>query len=281
MAIEVPDIPVTGTVIESAWGADVANSIAELDPSGAQPGQVLKVNSASDGYDFGGVDVPVGPTKWGTEIGVKYVVVFGDSDMTTAAQVNTLGEAGWTTSGVVVAVTGPSSDFLSDSDAGPSTFAILDSPGDRIHSPVMFGDYGHACAVQGLLGAFPTKLKLACLARFLVASNNEEDTCIGFFNGTGTTDQEITIHSDGTNFRLRMEGTGTEDAGAAIDTNWHLFEIHVSENLTEWFIDGVSQGSIAEDADDQWPMCFAAEITPSTGANDIYIAWASVEYALN
>lgn len=54
MAIEVPDIPVTGTVIESAWGADVANSIAEIDPSGAQPGQVLKVNDAQDGYDFGG-----------------------------------------------------------------------------------------------------------------------------------------------------------------------------------------------------------------------------------
>lgn len=52
MTIAVPDLPVTGTPIETAWGTDVRNSIAEIDPSGATEGDVLRVNAALDGYDF-------------------------------------------------------------------------------------------------------------------------------------------------------------------------------------------------------------------------------------
>ncbi len=58
MAYEVPDIPVTGTAIEVAWGLAVRNSLAQLNPSGAVAGQVPIVNAGQDGYDFDDVPAP-------------------------------------------------------------------------------------------------------------------------------------------------------------------------------------------------------------------------------
>ena len=52
MAISIPDLPVTGNVIEAAWGIDVRDTIAALDPSGSTENYFLTVNAARTGYDL-------------------------------------------------------------------------------------------------------------------------------------------------------------------------------------------------------------------------------------
>lgn len=249
------------------------------DPADGSPGQVVKINAAGDGWEIGSVDTMISPVRWGVDIGTKYGIVFGDENMDeTYQRPNGLVDAGWTLSGGKSSTVGGSGDFLDAADPGRGCALDLSAAGNLIVSPVIFGAYWHALAAKQVLGAFPAGLRLSVYAQFTTVANNEKGTCFGMFRDQSDGSQAISIHSDGTNFRLRMESTGTEDAGAAVDTDAHLFAIEVRANSTEWFIDGVSQGVIAEDADDQWPVGLGALITPSTGANDITLFWASLEY---
>ena len=52
MAIAIPALPVTGNVIDAAWGIAVRNSISEIDPDGSTEDFILTVNSGTDGYDL-------------------------------------------------------------------------------------------------------------------------------------------------------------------------------------------------------------------------------------
>ncbi len=85
------------------------------------------------------------------------------------------------------------------------------------------------------------------------------------------------ITSDGTDFSL--EGSGDLDAGSTDNLNPHLFKITVGPGTTdaiEWFIDGVSQGTMDSQAN-LWPVAWGAS-TASAGANDPVVSWVHIWY---
>lgn len=219
------------------------------------------------------------PALWYCSPGYEFWIVPGHLDIVTvqAATNRGLSGAGW--SGAVAAnasiTEGSAGDFLSAADIDP-TRIVRGSTNLLLRSPRIFGSYAHALAAKRFLGYLPTKLCAEFYARFSVASANENTSFIGFHTPAGT---DITaagggagIMSDGTNFRLKSDNGN--DAGAAIDTSWHLWRIEVGGSTTEWFIDDVSQGTITTEAD-IWPLSF---VVVDGTTNRPQFSWARVYY---
>jgi hypothetical protein len=188
---------------------------------------------------------------------------------------------GWLTSGFSQ-LAGTAAGLLDSADAGTIGGLNFDAVSDYIISPFVFGDYAHALMAEGILGYTPTTISFECYARF-AAGNDEEATGFGFVEaGTDANalvkgDWMAGVTVDGTNFSL--ESGVAVDAGSTKATTPHRFKVvGTSGGSFEWFIDGVSQGTLAIQANLN-PMAFAAGTKAADGANDPVIAWTHIWYS--
>lgn len=231
--------------------------------------------SITGGYVSGIVN---DPRQWLGSAGHEFWIIPGNADLfnpSSATNLAGLDSYGWTTTSLVFAGSG-TGDFMSSSDEDAQRVGG-DAAGDTLASPQIFGSYSHMEQASKLLGYTPTKLVAEFRAQMFVSSANETGTFIGFAVA-GVTDITAAggvaaIVSDGTNYRLRSDNGN--DAGAAIDTSIHTFKIEVTAATTEWFIDGVSQGTITTEAD-VWPCTF---IVRSGTTNRLVLMWARVYYS--
>ena len=117
-------------------------------------------------------------------------------------------------------------------------------------------------------------------ATFTVINTASDTTGFGWVEDGGSgivgADQIAYITSDGTNFLFKND-TVSDTSIAVADTNPHLFRIKVTSASIEWFIDDVSQGTIALKTD-EWPASFGAGALATTGANFFHIGWAHIFY---
>lgn len=225
----------------------------------------------------------VPPHLWAAKPGTDYWLLGGHADIVTspaaATVVGALEGWGWTTTALSL-TTGSGADFLSSSDKGIHTGISIGLASDLLQSPVIFGDYAHGLAAAQFLGYMPTALVLDVYATFTVVATTSDTTGFGFVEDGGSAivanDQLAYITSDGTNFLLRND-TVSDASIAVADTNPHLFRIKVTSSNVEWFIDDVSQGTIALKAD-EWPVSFGAGALATTGANFFHIGWVHIWY---
>ena len=244
-------------------------------------GQILKylAQQAAAGYAVAGI--VLNARDWMGAAGFEYWLGVMDIDMFTAAaaaQPGGLDAYGWSI-GSSPAITSVNGDVIG-SLSSPGARYISVNSGSQIYSPLMFGGYIGAKIAERFLGATPTKLVAEFWAAFgSTATNQTTSWLFGMTAGSGQTDAAAAgsagcIVSDGANFRLRS--AAGNDAGAAVDTNWHLFRIEYGATNTEWFIDGVSQGTIATETG-IWPRALnmrrdATGNQPRVGPGRIYYA---------
>lgn len=224
----------------------------------------------------------VSPNDWAIVAATDYWANFGSVlGIPGGAGDGDLDLFGWITTGFSHTV-GSAAGMLDSSDAGTTGGINLDAISDFILSPFIFGDYAHGQMVAGILGHDPTILNMECFARF-AANANEEETGFGFVEAQVSgpfvkSDLMALITSDGTNFSL--EGAGDLDAGSTDNTNPHLFKIAVNKGTTdaiEWFIDGVSQGTMDSQVN-LWPVAWGASTKATSGTNDPVISWVHIWY---
>ena len=219
------------------------------------------------------------PQDWGQSAGTDFWGFLGDDDILGVAGRPGLADFGWTTTALAVSQGGATdADFLTAADESANLGIQFNASGDLLQSPIIFGNYGHARMVQGLLGSLPTKLVLEAYAKLYVDSANETTSGFGFIEDAGSpavaADQLAYIYSDSANYKIR-NGAGANDVGAAIDADWHLWRIEVTATGIEWFIDGTSQGTIALETD-EFPVSFGAHTFTT---NRLMFAWVHVYYA--
>lgn len=211
----------------------------------------------------------IGPEKWQSEPATDFWFQVpnaqggtGGSLLSPASATNPGGLQGY---GWVSAATSPtlSSDGLGDfaSNADPSNSMVAFTlAGLTWQSPQVFGTYEHMYAASQMLGSFPTKLSAEFYMQFTVhLAGSEPTTGVGFSGGTNPQTIANTvawIHANATNFRLGKLNA-TFDDGAARDTALHLVKIVIDSATgnTEWFLDGVSQGTLTT-ATDLFPVSF-------------------------
>jgi len=216
------------------------------------------------------------PRYWETSSGYEFMADFGNADLITvlSSTNNGLSGYGWATTSLV-ATDGTAGDLLSPTDVTP-THILTDAASDTIFSPRIFGSYSHALQASRFMGYFPTRLVMECYAAFTVASANEAASFFGLITPSGTTaganGSAACIFSDGTNFVC--SGDKGFDNGAAIDNAWHLWKVVVESSTTEWFIDGVSQGTYTTEQD-VWPTSFKMIVSTT---NRIGISWIRIYY---
>lgn len=193
----------------------------------------------------------VDAARWHLSGGTHYMLPF----------LSTTAAAGWTYTGTPTALTGATGDFNSGSDISPAGVALgtVASAQSLRFQTRLFGAYAHRAMATDILGYEPTKLCFRIWAAFPVNTANESLTGFGFVTEVAaiTTDAHKVawIHSDGTNFTFR-QNTNT-DAGAAKDTAFHEYTVKIDATNMEWFIDGVSQGTLSTPAD-VWPVAWQA-----------------------
>lgn len=213
---------------------------------------------------------------WSTHIAPDFFAFFGDVQVIGVD--NHFLDRAWRTAGTVGTGGTSTQDFMSLTDRSLRG-ARFDAANDRISSPFVFGSQNHIEGLQSLYGFLPNRLRMRILAQWLDASNDEQDSYFGFNSLFGAGDiLGITFHSDGVNWRLRHASTAGEIVGPAVDNDPHIFEILLGPNLVEFFLDDVSQGSLAEiPAPDRWPMGFEGHL-PAAPNNDFAIDWVHVRY---
>lgn len=217
------------------------------------------------------------PQFWAGGAGCEFWIANPNADLTAAAAATNpagLDGWGWTVTSVAV-VEGAAADFGSQADQGPTHFQHTAS-GDLIRSPRIFGGIEGFKAAEKFLYRMPTKLRFGIYASWPVNATNETTTFMGLGDGANaTTTCGGAIVSDGAVWRLRS--VAANDAGLAVDTAWHFFEIewNVTALTIEWFIDGASQGSVSGIDNDIWPLPFKVLATN----NDILWTWAFLRYS--
>ena len=196
-----------------------------------------------------------------------------------------LSNRGWTTTALSINA-GSGADFASAADKGTPRTVSLGASGDLIQGPAVFGDYQHARVAQLLMGEkiLPRYLILDAFAAFTTASANETTSGFGLYEDDATIstadDALAVIYSDGTNFGLRSGADS--DAGAVVDNNYHWWRIVIDRSISavtdgvQWYMDGVSQGTIDREAD-EFPAYFGAHTLTTNrialGTTHIYYAW--------
>ena len=223
------------------------------------------------------------PLDWSDQAGTDYWFVPGPS--MTGATTFLLSSRGWTTTSMVLTA-GAGADFMSAADKGTPRTALTNATGDILKSEAIFGDYNHARIAQLIMGEklLPRYLILDMFAAFTVASADEDQTAIGLFEDDSTistaADQLAAISSDGVNFKLRS-GADSDVSAIAVDNAYHWFRIQVDRSISavtdgvQWFIDGVSAGTIDREAD-EFPASFGLH---SLTTNRISLASAHIYYA--
>lgn len=222
------------------------------------------------------------PQDWGSAWATDFWMYCHDGDLV-AGGGDDLANHGWISSGgVYLANTG--ADFLSGSPAGDiGTIGgyHMDTAGDTLASPEIFGDYMHQLVFEEIMGYSPTKLNAEFYMRFSADGTDEQATGVGFWESGATSafavgDAMAVIAQGGTNFELHS-GAPAEDSGSADNTTLHLWKIQCTGTTAEWWIDGTSQGTIALQ-DDLWPCAFGVN-TQAGGVNDPVLCWAHVWYS--
>lgn len=217
---------------------------------------------------------------WTRSAATDFWVVFSpEAHDATAGNANNLAEAGWTLTSMVQTA-GSGHDFLATDAAYAPPHFLTDAASDLVQSPAIFGTHAHGKIFESIMGYFPTQLVLETYAAMTVASNNETITTLGGFVEIGgspivANDAQLMLFSDGTNFGLRS-GAAT-DAGAAVDTAWHLWKVVMTVGSTaEWFIDGTSQGTVAIQAD-LAPYSYGFGVGAAS-SNRPGVAWTHIYY---
>ena len=210
--------------------------------------------------------VHITDTNWSNNFGTDYWFFVNSGSSVTAP-------SGWTMTALSLTASGLVGDFHSSADIDPY-FISFGASGDLMQSPIIFGGYDWQQAQKSILGYAPTKLCVEVHAQYTVHTANEPTSCFGFVKGAASTaaNAVATIYTNGTNFFL-TDGT-TSDQGTIDDGLWHIFKIVVDGTNTEWFIDGVSQGTITTETD-EWPVAFGAHsfTTNRLGISYIHV-WA-------
>ncbi len=225
------------------------------------------------------------PQDWGSMAATDYWANFGDLTLVPADS-SDLDSYGWVEAGTWVHLAGSGADFLSESpiaDAGTPGGLHVDDAGDAIRSPFIFGDYAHGVMASRLLGYMPTSLNMECYARFNADPGDDEDTGFGFVEAGAATPfvkagLMALITSDGTNYSL--ESGVTADAGSAAGGATqlpHLWRMQFTGTTVEWWIDGVSQGTLAMQ-DNLFPIAWGASVGAG-GLGDPVISWVHIWYA--
>ena len=115
---------------------------------------------------------------------------------------------------------------------------------------------------------------------FTTVANNETATGFGFVEDTGSpitaADALAMIVSNGANFVLRS-GAATSAAGLAVDTALHKFRIAVTTTNITWYVDDVSQNTLALETD-EFPVSFGAGIQ-AAGANRFSLGVGHIWYS--
>lgn len=233
--------------------------------------------SMSFGADPGGIVVD--PRYWASAWGHEYWTLFGNADWVAAMSATNDGASGYGWTATALSVNnGDAGDFLSPADLTP-THCAFNAAADALVSPRVFGSYDHGLMASRFLGYPVTTLTLEFFAAFNTASANETTTFIGMVDPANTDAASAgsagAIRSGGTASTFFLTSDNGSDAGAAIDTNWHLWKIQYGQSTTEWFIDDVSQGTITTETD-IWPLSFKA-IAGTT--NRMVLSWARIYYS--
>ncbi len=231
-------------------------------------------------------------TRWNRTPALEYWMVpslaamgigtFSDGLMAVASN-------GWVNTGTVVGVAGTGADFPAAaeqyyystvtaemaSDYGTPAHFALDTSGDLLNSPALFGDPTHMAMASELAGmrALPNRIIMDTWSRFAVVITTSDTSGFGFVEAAGAAsvanDAMGIIYSDGTNFLLRS-AAATSAALMAADTTAHRFRLVIDRvnQLIYAYIDNMatSKGSIAIQAD-LFPVSVGAGCLASTGAN--------------
>lgn len=207
---------------------------------------------------------------------------------------------GWLNTGTVIGVAGAAADFplaaeykfyssvaaeMAGDRGTPSHFA-LDTAGDVLNSPAVFGDPQGLWIAMQCAGRdeFPSRLMFDSIAAF-TAANNETGSGLGWAEDGGAVnvanDQAGAFFIDGTDFRFRND-TATSGALLTADTNTHHFRAIINRitQLIEVYIDDMftMKGSIAIKLD-EFPVSFGAGVLVTTGANFIRLGPTRIRYA--
>ena len=195
---------------------------------------------------------------------------------------------GWVNTGTILGVANTGADFLTSADKGGGVTAFaIDTAGDLLNSPALFGDWAHGAAVAESAGMkdLPTKLIYDSWTNFQVILTASDTTGHGFVEGAGAAsvaaDALAIFVSDGTSFKLRS-GAATSAALMVADTLQHRFRVvlDVVNQLAYAYIDDMatSLGSIALETD-LFPCSVGAGCLAATGANFINWGPTRVRYA--
>jgi hypothetical protein len=221
------------------------------------------------------------PQDWGSAAGTDFWAVFGDLTLVPTDS-SDLDLYGWVEAGTWVHLAGSAADLLSSADVGTTGGAHIDTAGDAIRSPFIFGDYAHARMVEGILGYTPTELNMECYARFNADPGDDEDTGFGFVEAGAATPfvkagLMAFITSDGTNFSLES-GAAAAAGDDADDTAAHLWRIQFTSSAINWYVDGTLQTNTLALQTDLFPVAWGASVGAG-GTGDPVINWVHIWYA--
>ena len=197
-----------------------------------------------------------------------------------------LSNRGWTTTSLGITA-GSAADLNKLADPGVPRTVLFNASGDLLTSPFVFGDYAHAKVAAMMMGRpdLPRYLVMDSYAAFTTASSDENTSGFGFVEAGGAItsqgDQLACIVSDSANFKLASGADS--DVGAVVDNSYHWWRIVLDALKTggtgdavEWFIDGVSQGTIDLETD-LFPVGFSAHTLTNNrvalGQTHIFYAW--------
>ena len=219
------------------------------------------------------------PQDWGSAVATDFWANFGDLTLVPADSTD-LDLNGWVEVGTWVHLAGSAASFLDSTDVGVPGGAHIDTAGDAIRSPFIFGDYAHGLLAGQILGHFPTRLNMECYARFNADGGDDEDTGFGFVEAGAATPfvkagLMALITSDGTNFSL--ESGAAAAAGSADNQDAHLWKISFTATGIDWFIDGVKQANSLPLQTDLFPIAWGATVG-AAGTGDPVISWVHIWY---
>jgi hypothetical protein len=217
---------------------------------------------------------------WNNTTAFQFHFIPSESQIAGTGNIEDLSDRGWVVTSLAF-VEGTGADFLSAADPGMPGHYVTDAALDLIQSPAMFGGSVHATEAGHHLGRQPTQMIIEVHGKFSVVANDEAATGFGIVQNGGSviepTDAIAMIVSDGTNFLCRS--SADSDVGALVDTDLHEFKIIISQGTTdaiEWFIDGVSQGTL-DLLTDVFPFAWGGGVM-AAGVNRILIGPAEIEY---
>lgn len=235
---------------------------------------------------------------WNKKIGLEYWLVpalVSQGVGTFSGGVFAVTNNGWVNTGTILGVAGSGADFpaaaeytwaLASDKGAPNVFAI-DTAGDLLNSPALFGDPTHmaVAAEKAGMADLPDFLIFDSWSQFAVVDTSSDTSGLGFVQDGGAAsvaaDALAVFVSDGTNFKLRS-GSATSAALMTADTSFHRFRAVIDRinQLIYAYIDNMqtSLGSIAIVAD-QFPASFGAGVLASTGANFINLGPSRVRYS--